>query len=79
MQPVDRTYDIVAVPADMPVIIPVSGPSGAIVPIVATAMLLEDQTPPTEISDTYAVASVHTDEEPVIAEGRGLTVNGVVI
>jgi hypothetical protein len=55
-------YEIVVVPAEAALTIPVPGP------MVATAVLLLAQVPPVEASDRMVVPPLHKTREPVIAE-----------
>jgi hypothetical protein len=71
-QPVGNMYDIVVVPVNIPVIVPV----GLIVP---TNGLLLLHTPPPVASVSVVVLSTHTDKAPAIAAGNGLTVNSTTV
>ena len=46
--------------------------------MVATVPGVHDQVPPTVISDKLVVEPAHTDVEPIIADGNGLTVMTLV-
>jgi hypothetical protein len=65
--PVDKLYDILAVPAATPLTVP-------LVPTEATVALLLLHVPPDvpDESDTYPLS--HIDSVPVIEAGRALTV-----
>lgn len=63
---------ITAVPADIPETIPEREPTSAI------AILLLDQAPAPE-AVSAAVLPAHTDEDPEITEGEGLTVTVTVV
>ena len=67
LQPVDKAYVIVVVPNETPVTIPDNEP------IVADDELLL-QVPPVVASVSVILEPTHTLDEPLIAEGNGLTV-----
>ena len=66
-------YEMIDVPAATPLTIPETEP------IVAIAVVVEDQTPPKATSLNVMLADTHTDEAPVIvpALGRGLIVSAL--
>ena len=68
---VGNIYDIVAVPADIPVTIPL------VKPITAAVVLLLVHVPP-PASVNAVVRPTHTLFVPVIADGNGLTVTAVI-
>ena len=63
---------MVVVPVDAPVTIPVA------VPIVAIAGILQLHDPPGAGSDNVIVVPEHSAEGPLIADGKGLIVSGLV-
>jgi len=73
-QPLVTTYEIVAVPAVTPVMIPIDGST------VAVPGLIEIQVPPPAASERVVVAVGHTVAVPVIVPvfGKGFTVTTVV-
>jgi hypothetical protein len=73
LKPFVTTYEIVEVPAAIPVTIPE-------VPIVATEVLLLDHTPPDVVFDKEVVDDSQTVKAPAIAGtvGKGLTVTTAV-
>ena len=60
------------VPAEIPPTIPLPAPT---VPVAGTALV---QVPPADASLNVVVKPTHTFVTPVIADGNGLTVTGVV-
>jgi hypothetical protein len=72
-QPVLIAYVTIAVPAEMPVTIPVPAF------MVAMAVLLQFHTPPVVVLFNAAVAPVQTLVAPVMGVGNGLTVIGEVV
>jgi hypothetical protein len=71
-QPVGNEYEIVAVPADMPVTTPV-------VPVVAIVVALLLHTPPPEGSLKVVVNPGQTVMTPFIGNGPRLTVTDIVV
>ena len=69
--PVGSVYVMVSCPGPTPVTKPE-------VPIVATLVLLDVQTPPTELSDIVVVSCRHNVFFPVMTFGVGLTVTMAV-
>jgi len=71
-QPADSMYVIVAVPADIPLTVPLSEPT------VATVTLPLVHVPPPVVDDSDVDAPIHTVAVPVIDAGIGFTVAIVV-
>ena len=67
-QPVDNVYDILALPADIPLTTPVDAPT------VAKPGPMLSQVPPDGVAANVVVAPTQTLADPVIADGVGLTV-----
>jgi hypothetical protein len=63
-QALETVYDMVAVPADKPVTIPV-------LPIVATDVLPLDQLPPVTVSESNLVVPAQSESAPIIVPAGG--------